>query len=607
MFKNSAAHLMKQLLLSTLALLLATIAVAQPNIGQPTTEDSSKTVIIDNADRLKGEKVNGEEIRIFVGNVQLHQGNIIMSCDSAVMDLNSNIRAFGDVLIQQSDTVNIFADSLQYNSVSRTANLLGDVVLTDSKAELFTNKLDYDFNTKVAKYNTSAIIKNRDTRLYSKVGYYYVDKKEIYFKDSVTVVDPDYSLVSDTLKIDTETNITHFLGPTNIINKDNQIYCEQGFYDTEKNYAEFEKNAKFQSIDGQRKAVGDKIIYNGKTDETSLIGNAFFQDSTRTVTADEIVYNNETEAYSTVGATEIKNGTQTITSEGKSAYDGVRQVAIFTKRVRISDPPTFLEADSLEYSQTTHFAQAFGNVFFEDTSEHISIVCEQADYNDSTEYFLAIGRPLMTTLIENDTLYLAADTLKSYYEDPTDTTTRMIIADVDVRVYKSDLQAVCDSLMYSDADSLFQFFKDPIIWSDTSQFSSDTVRIVLANETIDKIYLFNNAFIINSPDEVFFNQIKGRNVEADFIEDQLRTINVEGSGESVYYIQDDGKAYLGVNKTICSEMFIFFGNNEIEKIKFITQPKATMFPMKQANHVKLRLAGFRWDMDRRPRGVWDLR
>ncbi len=597
---------MKQLL-TCLLLFSAILAIAQPRIAQPNAQDSSKIVIIDNADRLRGEQVEGEDIRIFVGNVKLHQGNVLMSCDSAVMDMNNNVRAFGNVLIQQADTVNIFADSLVYNGNARTANLLGEVVLTDSKAELFTDKLDYDFNTKIAQYNTSAIITNRQTRLYSQIGYYYVDKKEIYFKDSVTVVDPEYSLVADTLKIDTETNITYFLGPTNIINKENQIYCEKGFFDPNKEYAEFEQNPKFRSIDGTRKAVGDKIIYNGATDETSLIGNAFFQDSTRTVTSDEIVYNNETEAYNTVGQTEIKDGTQTITAEGQSTYDGVRQVAIFTKRVRISDPPTFLEADSLEYSQTTHFAQAFGNVFFEDTAQKISILCEQADYNDSTSYFFAVGRPLMTTLVDEDTLYLSADTLKSYYEIPMDTTTRKIVADKNVRVFKSDLQAISDSLMYSEADSIFEFFKNPIIWSDTSQFSSDTVRITLANETIDKIYLFNKAFIINSPDEVFFNQIKGRDVIANFIEDELRTINVEGSGQSVYYILDDTQAYIGVNQTICSEMLINFGNNEIETIKFIAKPDATMFPMKQANHKKLQLEGFRWEMDKRPEGVEDLR
>ena len=579
---------------------------AQTNVITQTS-DTTKLIFIDNSNRLKGGIENGKPIKIFIGRVRLHQGNVNFQCDSAVTDDYNNVKAYGDVIIQQADSVTIFSDSLFYNGNQRTARLQGEVVLKNDEASLFTDKLNYDLNTKVGAYTTGGILKNKETRLFSQRGYYYVDKSEAFFKDNVTVEDPEFGLKADTLKINTETNTVFFIGPTNVLSDENQIYTEAGFYDASNDYAEFDKNAKFRSVDGKRYARGDKIRYDGKEQTSYLEGNAYFQDSTRTIVADVIKYNQQTDVYETTGSTQVQDGDQIIMADGASAYDAVREEIIFTDNVRIINPPQFMTGDSIRYNQQTHEGRAFGNIYWEDTTENVTILCSEAVFNDSTEYFLAIGRPLMTSVIDGDTLYVSADTLKSFLEIPNDTTSRMIIGNKDVRIYKSDLQALCDSMIYTQRDSIFSLHKSPIVWSDTSQFTADTVRIQLANNSIDKIYLLKTAFIINSPDEVFFNQVKGRDVIAYFRDDELQEMEVLGNGESVYYILDEAKAYIGVNKTICSEMRLNFGNNEITDIRFFTKPSGQFTPMKQANHDEMRLPGFSWDIKQRPESVEDLR
>ena len=195
-------------------------------------------------------------------------------------------------------------------------------------------------------------------------------------------------------------------------------------------------------------------------------------------------------------------------------------------------------------------------------------------------------------------------------EGPADSgNARQLIAYYDVRIYKSDMQAVADSLAYKSSDSTFYFFplrQNPIVWSDTSQFTADTVKMLLADDKIDKIFMRNNGFIVNSPDELFFNQVKGKNVTAYFEENELRRMAVSGNAESVYYARDEAGGYVGVNKTVCSEMLLYFGDNQVEKIKFFTQPKAEMQPMKQANHEALRMPGFFWEEIRRPMSLADL-
>ena len=98
----------------------------------------------------------------------------------------------------------------------------------------------------------------------------------------------------------------------------------------------------------------------------------------------------------------------------------------------------------------------------------------------------------------------------------------------------------------------------------------------------------------------------GKNITARFREEELREMEVNGNAESVYYALDEGGAYVGVNETICSDMLLFFGNNEVEKIKFFSQPKAKLHPMKQVNHNSLRIEGFNWETKFRPLKFEDL-
>lgn len=573
-----------------------------------TRQDTVQKIDIDHADVFEYIQKGDTVIQKLDGNVELSQDSVYMYCDTAIIENRIDVEANGNVLIQQGDSVSVFADTLVYDGALRIADLFGNVILVNQEQELFTDRLNYDLNTKIASYFSGATLTNDTTQLTSKRGYYHVDEQVAYFKDSVVVVDPNFQLRSDTLKFNMETKIVTFLGPTLISNDSSKIYCEGGFYDTENNLAEFTIGAQYQK--GEQQAVADTIRYDGNKKEYSLIGNASFEEGQRKATGDHIVYNEETDVTFLSGNADFRDSTQHIVAD-EIIYDGKNETYSTKGRSVISDPPQILEADAVDFEEETGQGVAKGNVVWQDTSAQITIVCEVANYSDKSKYLKASGgrggRPLLITMMEGDSLFMTSDTLLSF---PKDTllpdSTRVLIAYNDVRVFKSDLQAVSDSLSYDTQDSMFHFFYSPLIWSDTSQFSADTVDMVLEDEKIDKIFLRSRAFIINSPDEVFFNQVKGKNITARFREEELREMEVNGNAESVYYALDEGGAYVGVNETICSDMLLFFGNNEVEKIKFFSQPKAKLHPMKQVNHNSLRIEGFNWETKFRPLKFEDL-
>ncbi len=599
--------------------LFFTVSVFSAGYGQTLPEGEASDTIkadqvdIDHSDEAVWQKIDGEEITNLLGNVSLHQKDIFMYCDSAVLRDN-NVDATGNVVIQQADSIAIFSDSLSYQGDIKLAHLFDDVSLLKDSQKLFTDYLIYDLNIKRATYYSWAILTNDTTQLRSKRGYYYTEENLAYFKDSVTIVDPNFELKTDTLKYNTKTGVATFLAPTLIIQEDGKIYCEGGFYDTQKKQAHFVGNAQYVK-DGQE-AEADHIHYDGETDRVTLLGNAEFREEDKTATADTIIYDEKMKLTYLLGNAHV-DGEQVIDSD-RIIYNEKTEKFETEGRSRIVDGPQILDADRIISEANT--AVAYGNVVWVDTVEQVTIASEYLDYNKDTEDVIASGgRPLLISLIDGDSVFMSSDTLVSFHKErlvATDTltgvqtfekdSTRTMIAYPDVRILKSDLQAIADSVSYSSVDSLFEFYKNPIIWSDTTQFLADTMYMQLADGKIDRIFLRQDALIINSPDEVYFNQIKGKNITAYFLENELRRMLVIGNAESIYYALDEEKAYVGLNKTVSSKMLMYFSNNSVDDIRFYTQPKANTYPMGQVNHTAERLEGFRWEIDKRPNTLEDL-
>jgi lipopolysaccharide export system protein LptA len=540
-------------------------------------------------------------------SVELSQDSIFMYCDSAIIsDRDTRVVARGNVVIQQGDSISVFADSLRYSGVTRVANLYGNVILQSRDRKLFTDSLRYDLRAKLATYTSGGTLINRETQLSSQRGYYYVGRDEAFFRENVVAIDPQFVLKADTLKFNTATNVTTFLGPTLISSDTSRIYCEAGYYDTENNQAEFTKNAQY--VRGEQRARARIIRFDGSRATYSLIGDARFEEGPRRAYADTIRYDERNDITYLQGKARFLDERREIEAP-QIVYDAKKDNYSTKGRARISDPPQILEADEVDFREDTGLGMAAGNVIWRDTSAELTIFCAYADYDRQTDYLKASGgargRPLLVNILDGDSLFMSADTLLAFREDSLSAdTSRILLAYNDVRIFKSDMQARCDSLAFRD--SVFRFFRDPIIWSDTSQFIADTIHMHLVDKKIDKIYLVNKGLIINSQDEVFFNQIKGKLITAHFADSRLYRMDVEGNAESIYYALDEEGAYIGVNKTICSEMIIYWDGSQVERIRFLTQPSGVANPMGKVNHEELRVEGFRWVKAGRPRSVDDL-
>jgi lipopolysaccharide export system protein LptA len=236
---------------------------------------------------------------------------------------------------------------------------------------------------------------------------------------------------------------------------------------------------------------------------------------------------------------------------------------------------------------------ARGRVEFLSQKEKVILTGDHGRYAGKTGLTRVYGHALMRNIMEKDTLYLTADTLVSLNNKQD--SIRRLFAYKNVQIYKSDLSGKCDSLGYDVRDSVIHFYQKPILWTQDSQSQADSISLFLQNQTLKEMRLRGKSFVISKDSVEHFNQIKGRKIWVYFgQESELEHVHVEGNGESVYHVMDEKKVTTGLNRVECSRMNLFFDDNKVKKITFITKPEAKFVPPKEWKEELQFLDGFRW-------------
>lgn len=600
-------NVVKHIILTVVALGAVTIGA----YGQSTKDTTqTKRVKILHADEVEFVKTSRGMEQTLRGNVALYQDSTFFYCDSAIV-MDNNIWAKGNIQILQGDSTSIFSDSLFYSGDEKQAELHGQVALLNNENELYTEALSYNLRDKKAEYRQKAYLQRGSTRINSIRGQYWLNQHTAVFADSVVVVDTNFVLRADTLEFDTDQQIAFFHGPTSINQDSNRIYCESGFYDFVNEKAEFAKNASFRN--GAQKGKARRLLYDDSTKTITLIGDAIITEEDQIVKGDSIVYDQRKGDAEIHGNGFFKDSLRQLTGE-LILYNEKDKSLKTTGRTMYVDGDIQLEADALDYDDATGHGTATGNVIWQDTTNDVAIFSDELRYNKKTEYVKAIGeRPYMVILLDQDSMFVSGDTLLSekYWKSEVDSgmtvdTFRRIRVYNDVKIYKNDLQGLCDSLVYTDEDSAFVLMDDPIIWSDTSQFTGDTIKVYVKNKTVDKVFQDQNALIVNSIDLVYYNQIQGKEITSTFRDGNPFETLVEGNAQSIYFALDDEDAYIAANKAICSRILVYFRTRKIREIKFLTLPKAEMLPMDTPGLKDIKLEEFIWNYDDRPKTKDDV-
>jgi hypothetical protein len=257
-----------------------------------------------------------------------------------------------------------------------------------------------------------------------------------------------------------------------------------------------------------------------------------------------------------------------------------------------------------------------------DTAKGMNVLANEIFINQKTDAFLATKKPLMIVKQDNDSIYVAADTLfsarltdlykkdtaklKTFHFKEKDSTNRYFEAYRNVRVFSDSVQSVGDSLYYSFQDSTFRLFHDPVAWSQKSQITGDTIYLYTKNKKASRIQAFENSFMVNEVQGGVYNQIKSSRMDGYFKNGSLDSVRAKGSAESIYFIQDEDSSYRGTNQTKSDAIDIYFDKGDLYKVIFRSDLKGTLYPITQKGPGEMRLSNFKWVINRRPKTKYEL-
>ena len=450
-------------------------------------------------------------------------------------------RLIGDVIFTQNQTT-IYCDSALLFKKKNSLEAYGRVHITEGDSvDITGSRLEYDGNTKLAKL-----------------------RKNVVFRKKATA-----TLYTDNLDFSRPKNLAYYFNGGKLVDSANTLTSVKGYYNLNNNMASFKKNVNVKNPDYTMTA--DSLQYNSRTkviyfvSETTVIN----KDSS-TFIYKEGVYNTATKR------SDVKSGTgesEEYTIEGLNYdYDGIREIG----KVR-------------------------GNVVMTSKKQNLKIYGQASDYFKLKGITKVYNNAYVAKVTDdNDTLYMAADTLVSIDSD--DPKKDRLLAYNNVKIYKRDMQGKADSLEYRIADSTLFFYNKPVLWSEGNQMTADSIRMLIKNNTLDKVFLVSNAFVIAQDTLKNFNQIKGRRMTAELANGKLHRMIVIGNGESIYYLIDDKVMQLmGMNYMICSNIIIRFKEGKVNNLTSYVKPDAKFIPPHELKADDKTLKGFNWKGKEKPR------
>lgn len=516
-----------------------TVAIG-PTISTAPRNEKDPRVFLDHADIL--HKQSTDSFMIISGNVQFTKGAMVMNCDSAhFFPATESFDAFGNIRMEQGDTLFIYADELNYRAPEQMAFLYAlpgkKVKMINRDVTLETDEFTYDLGIEVGYYTTGGILYDKQNRLTSMEGEYVPATKDANFYTDVhlTSLGEQDTLVifSDSLFYNTNTNISILQSPSEIINKRGTIYTCDGLYDTSVDTAALYKNSIICTPEG-RTLTADTIYYDRISGIGECFGNMFMTDS-------------------------------------------IRQASVY--------------ADYGFFNETTDSAYATGSLLIKEYSQGDTLYLHGRQLN----IFRVISQVLIPGIPE-DTV---AGTPAIPPSESFDTTN---VADIwpRVRFYRADMQGLCDSMRITGSDSTLRMYIHPVIWSGERQIHGNIIEFHINDSTIDYARLPEQGFMAERLVNDFYNQMSGKEIIAHFVDGDLRQLDINGNVEFIMYPEEADST---INKQVTatsSFMTAIFSKNNTEYVKMWPETGGKATPLFLLRRSMLFLPKFNWFKDMRP-------
>lgn len=478
----------------------------------------------------------------------------------------------------------LHSDVLYFDeSISKTAQfLVGNVRFRHDGVLMFCDSaLFYEATNSFDAYGNVRMVQGDTLTLTSDILYYDGMEQLAKSRHNVVLTHRETVLYTDSLDYDRLYDLGYYFDGGRLVDGENQLTSDWGEYSPTTREAVFNYNVRM--VNPLPPAPADV-----------------------TIISDTLHYSTLTKVAHLVGPSNVDSGTSHCYTEN-GFYDTNTEDFYLLDRSILTDQGKILTGDSICWNKKDSVGQAFFNAIYTDEINKNMMTGNYCYYDDKTGYSMGTDSAQLIDFSQKDTMYAHADTFKVFvYNYRTDSIYRNVHGYHHVRAYRVDMQAVCDSLVFTGQDTVVTMYKDPILWQQNQQIVGEEIKAFLNDSTVDSIQVLRQALSSEQIDESKYNQVAGQEMHSYFRDGKMYMIHVIRNTLVNYYPFDSDSILIGMNHLESTELKMYMDDEQ--KVDHIWTPAAdgTLYPLLMIPPGHEFLPGFAWFGYIRPRDKNDI-
>jgi lipopolysaccharide export system protein LptA len=471
---------------------------------------------------------------------------------------------------QAEKMIDFSANKIKYAKNLGAQILVGNVIFKHEGATITCDSACRYENNTVRAFNHIVIRKGDSLQITGDLLKYDGNTKLAELEGNVICSDAGMILKTPSLNYQVNKSVASYLNGAIVTSKSSTLKSKKGIYQSGLKLFNFYENVTVEHPDFK-------------------------------ITSDTIDYHTPSKTVSIFGPTHVTNGKNKMYCENGWYNTETQNCQLNTNAIIYYDKIE-LHADSIYYNKFAAYGIAKKNVKIIDTTSKSQVQGNKAEYFEKKGRSIVTNNAILIKKLDKDSVLLVADTVITQRINKNQKLSDSTIfrALHHVKFFKSSFCGIADSMLFNTSDSLLTIFNKPLFWSDSAQFSSQLIQIKLSSKGIKKIDLTGNAFMIMQEDSQKFNQIKGKNMFVKFFNDTINSVNVISDTQVSYYLKNEKKKTMALNKSSSKDATIYFEKGELQKITFKDKPVSKLIPVKNVIPETELLKGFTWSPQKKP-------
>lgn len=452
--------------------------------------------------------------------------------------------------------------------------LRGNVEFSKSGTRMFCDSAYfYDATNSLDAFGHVKMNQGDTLFVYADVLYYNGQDEIAQLRYNVKMENRDVTLFTDSLDYDMVENLGYYFEGGKIIDAKNELSSVYGQYEPDTKNAQFLFDVEL---------VNDDYVLH----------------------TDTLHYNTNTHIADIVGTTTIVSDSSIIYSNKGWYNTDADKATLYNRSLIVGKYGQKLVGDTVYYDRATGYGEAFGNMILTDSVRSTILDGDYGYHNEKTNVSFATKRARAREFSRKDTLYLHADTIRTYLDADS---MRVMVANPGVRFYRVNIQGICDSMSIVERDSMLNMYNHALVWSDNRQISGNEINVHMNDSTVDYALLPNYGMMAEHVGETYFNQLAGKEMKAYFIEEELRRLDVSGNVQLIMYPMEDDSTYNKLVDAESSYMTVLLKpKQQIDKITMWPEVSGNVTPLYLSKKSQYYLKGFGWYDALRPKDPDDI-